>query len=121
MKKLLSILLCFILAAGLAACSGSQQEAEQPEEQPETSADPADQVKLIAANRDLWLDTSQQADFVMYAVTDLDENGRLELIATITEGTGQFSSTRFWEVSGDYSKLEPVTYDLDGAQSEADL
>ena len=122
MKKLLSILLALALVFSLAACSRSQQGPEQPpEEQPEASSNPADQVKLIAENRDLWLDTSQQADTMMYAVTDMDENGRLELISTVTEGTGQFTSTRFWEVSADFSKLEPVTYDLDGAQSEADL
>ena len=122
MKKIFSILLALTLVFSMAACSGSQQDPQQPpEEQPETSSDPTDQVKLIAANRELWLVTGQQADFVMYAVTDMDENGRLELVSTVTEGTGQFSSTQFWEVSADYSKLEPVTYDLDGAQSEADL
>ena len=78
MKKLLSILLALALVFSLAACSGSQQDPEQPaEEQPETGPDLADQVKLIAANRDLWLDTSQQADYAMYAVTDMYENGRL--------------------------------------------
>ena len=121
MKKIFIILLALALVFSLAACSGSQQPAEPPEEPAETGPDPADQVKLIAENRDLWLVTGPQADFTLYAVTDMDENGRLELLSTVTEGTGQFSSTRFWEVSEDFSKLEPVTYDLDGAQSEADL
>ncbi len=122
MKKRLSILLALALLFSLSACSGGQQNEPPQEETPSASSDPADQVKLIAASRDLWLSADpQQADFVRYAVTDMDENGRLELIATVTEGTGQFSSTQFWEVSEEFSKLEPVTYDLDGAQSEPDL
>ncbi|MBQ1580144.1 MAG: hypothetical protein IIZ86_03335, partial [Firmicutes bacterium] len=92
MKKYLSILLCLALCASMAACSSSQP-AEEPEE-PAVSAEPEDQVKLIAENKDLWLVTDvNEADLYQYAVTDLDENGRLELIATITEGSGQFSTT----------------------------
>ena len=123
MKKLLSILLALALALSLAACSSGQQNEPPQEETPDAgSSDPADQVRLIAESRDLWLVTDpQQADFAQYAVSDMDENGRLELITTVTEGTGQFSSTQFWEVNEDFSRLEPVEYDLDGAQSEPDL
>ena len=120
MKKYLSILLCLALCASMAACSSSEP-APEPEE-PAVSGEPEDQVKLIAENKDLWLVTDvNEADQYQYAVTDLDENGRLELISTVMEGTGRFSTTRFYEVSEDFSKLEPVEYDLDGAQSEADL
>ncbi len=122
MKKLLSILLALALVFSLAACAKPQEEPEPQPEVPENASDPAEQVKLIAENRDVWLSADpQQADLMRYAVADMDENGRLELISTVTEGTGQFSSTRFYEVSEDFSKLEPVEYDLDGAQSEADL
>ena len=122
MKKVSSILLALALVFSLAACTGSQEEPEPVPEVPENASDPAEQVKLIAENRDLWLSTDpQQADLMQYAVSDMDENGRLELISTVMEGTGRFSTTRFYEVSEDFSKLEPVEYDLDGAQSEADL
>ena len=122
MKKGLSILLALALVFSLAACAGSQEEPQPAPEVPENASDPAEQVKLIAENRDLWLSTDpQQADLTQYAVADMDENGRLELISTVMEGTGRFSTTRFYEVSEDFSKLEPVEYDLDGAQSEADL
>ncbi len=122
MKKILHILLALALAFSLAACTGSQEEPQPAPEVPENASDPAEQVKLIAENRDLWLSTDpQQADLMQYAVADMDENGRLELISTVMEGTGRFSTTRFYEVSEDFSKLEPVEYDLDGAQSEADL
>ncbi|MCR4724296.1 MAG: hypothetical protein K5772_02550 [Clostridia bacterium] len=122
MKKVSSILLALALIFSLAACAGSQEEPQPAPEVPENASDPAEQVKLIAENRDLWLSTDpQQADLTQYAVADMDENGRLELISTVMEGTGRFSTTRFYEVSEDFSKLEPVEYDLDGAQSEADL
>ncbi|MBQ6296006.1 MAG: hypothetical protein IJK80_09100 [Firmicutes bacterium] len=122
MKKISSILLALALVFSLAACAGSQEEPQPVPEVAENASDPAEQVKLIAENRDLWLSTDpQQADLTQYAVADMDENGRLELISTVMEGTGRFSTTRFYEVSEDFSKLEPVEYDLDGAQSEADL
>ena len=123
MKKFLSILLALALVFSLAACSGSQQPAEEPQENGgEASGDPDEQVKLIAANRDLWLVTDpSQADFMSYAVTDLDGNGRLELIATITEGTGRFSTTQFWEVSEDFTELKPVEYLFGETHSEPDI
>ena len=123
MKKLLSILLCLALVFSLAACAKSQQPAEEPEpEQPEASSDPDDQVKLIAASRDLWLITdAANADAALYAVTDMDENGRLELIATVIEGTGQFSATRYYEVSEDFTELKALAYDPGETASEPDI
>ena len=122
MKKLLCIGLALALIFALAACSGTQQPAEDPQEEPVVPADPAEQVKLIAENRDLWLVTDpQQADFMSYAVTDLDENGRLELIATTTEGSGRFSSTQFWEISEDFASLQPVEYLFGETHSEPDI
>jgi hypothetical protein len=121
MKRFLTLLLTLALVLSLAACSGSQQSEPQPEE-PEASGDPADQVKLIAENRDLWLVTDPAlADTAQYAVTDLDENGRLELIATFTEGTGQFTSTSAWEVSEDFASLQPVEYLYGEGHSEPDI
>ena len=120
MKKYLSILLCLALCASMAACSSGEPTPE-PEE-PAVSGEPEDQVKLIAENKDLWLVTDvNEADLYQYAVTDLDENGRLELIATITEGSGQFSTTHFYEVSEDFSKLEPLEYAYGETHSEPDI
>ena len=120
MKKYLSILLCLALCISMAACS-SGEPAPEPEE-PAVSGEPEDQVKLIAENKDLWLVTDvNEADQYQYAVTDLDENGRLELIATITEGSGQFSTTHFYEVSEDFSKLEPLEYAYGETHSEPDI
>ena len=124
MKKIISLFLCFILVFSFAACTQSPQQpaAEPQEEQPAPSAEPADQVKLIAENRDLWLVTEgNEAEETQYAVTDLDENGRLELIATITEGSGQFSATKFWEVSEDHSELLPLDYTFGETHSEPDI
>lgn len=122
MRKLARIWLCVLLALSLAACTASQP-AQEPQEDPESHGlDPADQVKLIAENRELWLVTdASQADAMMYAVSDIDENGRLELIASVTEGTGMFSTSYFYEVSEDFAALEPVTKMYGTNYSEPDI
>lgn len=55
------------------------------------------QFALIAGNADLW---KQDVDFGMwgYAVTDLDHNGRLEIIAASVQGTGFYTYMNVFEV-----------------------
>lgn len=50
---------------------------------------------------------------VFCAVTDLNHNGRLEVIISSCMGSGAFSCTRFYEVSEDYSSLEELKYAAD--------
>ena len=122
MKKIFNILLCLVLAFSLAACSSgsAQEEPEEPQAAPAITAE--EQVKLIAESRELWLVTDPgQADQMQYAVADLDDNGRLELIATITEGTGQFTTTQFYEVSEDGLALQPMDYSYGETHSEPDI
>ncbi len=115
-------LLCLTLAILLSACTASQPAEEPAPEPEEVSSDPADQVKRIAEDRELWLTADpEQADGMLYAVTDLNENGRLELIATITEGTGLFSTIRFYEMNESFSGLEELEYTFGESHSEPDI
>ena len=121
MKRSICIGLVVLLAFALPACSAQEPQTPSPAETV-GSSDPSDQIKLIAENRDLWLVTDPlKANDVQYALTDLDGNGRLELISTITEGTGLFTSTQFYEVSEDFNKLQRLEYPAGETHSEPDI
>ena len=86
-------LLALVLAAavgcgGLVAYQGPAQQVVEME----------DQLDILVNARDTWR-VLDETDWWGYAVTDLDQNGRLELIASETHGTGHFTSTRIWEVN----------------------
>ena len=67
---------------------------------PETDA----QIDLIAANSSLW---KQDVEFGNwgYTVTDLDHNGRLEIISASVQGTGFYTYILAYEVSADGTGL----------------
>lgn len=65
------------------------------------------QLELIDANRDTWK-TLDESDGWCYAVTDLDQNGRLEILSSETHGSGHFTTFRAWEVGEGFSALAPI-------------
>ena len=108
---ILSLLLIFSLML-----SGCTVEMASPpavaESSPETAelevtVLPYDQQKaLIEANRAQWeLDRDYCPWF--YTITDLDMNGRLEIICACTQGTGVFTTAFVWELSEDFKTLVP--------------
>ena len=75
------------------------------------------QIYLIAANFDFLYYSYYGQGFVssedfqggFFAITDLNRNGRLEVIITKCEEYNYFSSTNIFEVSEDCSSLEKLT------------
>lgn len=65
------------------------------------------QLALIDTNRDTWK-VLDESDAWCYAVTDLDGNGRLEILSSETHGSGHFTTFRAWEVSEDFVSLTPI-------------
>lgn len=66
------------------------------------------QLKTIWEARDTW-HVLEETEGWCYAVTDLDGNGRLEILSSETHGTGNFTTLRAWEVSEDGASLNPIT------------
>lgn len=117
MKKFLCALLSLCITLSLCACTGKADVAPAVSATPEPvkSAEPTasetpaavlpsetEQLALIANQLSIWeckLDYESSYDYYRYAVTDLDANGRLEIFAAITQGTGIYTSGRFFEVS----------------------
>ena len=88
-----------------------------------SSFDASAQLQFLAQHVDLW--TSQEdpyVDFYNYAVTDLNQNGWLELISTICEGTGLYSTNEVWELNETGDDLIHYTIStLPEENSQADM
>ena len=70
------------------------------------------QLALIQGDQKLWNpleDPSSFARYFYYAVTDLDGNGRLEIITTWMTGNGLASSIKAFEVNDTMDGLEPFS------------
>ena len=80
------------------------------------------QLQLIADSVKTWaVDPDFADDRTGYAVTDLDNNGRLELIAANQGGTGQYTYAFFYEVNKTFTALDPLAYNFPEGDSQPDL
>lgn len=113
MKRFLSLILVLSLVSCLAGCSFSAEDTTMPvfttvPPEPTEQPDPyAEQLELIWQEMDSWIQ-DPYADAWCYAVTDLDGNGRLEIISSDTQGTGHFVTTRILEVNETHTGLTTV-------------
>lgn len=107
MKRLLSLVLILSLAICLTGCGLFSEDTMPvfttvpPEDAPPATTQPdpyADQLDLIWQEMDSWIQ-DPYADVWCYAVTDLDGNGRLEIISSDTQGSGHFVTSRVLEVN----------------------
>ena len=94
MKKFIPWLsVLFILLTALAAAAAPENFSEQ--------------LNVIADNRDLW---KQEEVFGMwgYIVTDLDNNGKLEIISASVQGSGFYTYLKAFEVNDESSALTEI-------------
>ena len=111
MKKVI-LAIALALAVGLSACGGtagsSQKPAGNPTETPSTvpSIPQETQLQILQANRSAWEFRDPYESPWFYTFTDLDLNGRLEVIAASTQGSGVFTYVNFYEVRADGSGVD---------------
>lgn len=110
-KNITSIFSLLLCCALLCACGGKQAETVQlpaPTEVPTASPAPtpaspvlpeSDQRALIERSRSVWLPEGLEYETWYYAVTDLDRNGRLEVLTASLQGSGLYTYVNCWEVS----------------------
>lgn len=79
-----------------------------------------EQLSVIADSKDLW---KQEEVFGVwgYTVTDLDRNGRLEIISASVQGTGFYTLIMIFEVSEDGSGLSEVMQNRPPYDSSPDI
>lgn len=134
-KKSLQIMIIGMLA-GLAGCgmvSGddrttgekTQSEARETEEAAESwdiQTEKEKQLLIMAEKKEMWLEEPEFADEVYrYAVTDLDHNGRYEVIVAHMGGTGLYTYSRFFEVNEKYDGLEECRTEFLEGDSQPDI
>ncbi len=66
----------------------------------------ADQFQLIFNSSEVW--NNEHFDYPCFAVTDLDHNGRLEIIAAENYSTGNYTRIQIFEVNQDGTGLDDV-------------
>ncbi len=80
------------------------------------------QLHLIAENKELWMEDPDYADDIYQCtVTDLDRNGRYEIIVSNMGGTGIYTYSRFFQVNDSYDGLEECETDFVEGMSQPDL
>ncbi len=98
------------------------EQAEEPESPAAPDTSEAAQLQLIADSVEDWAVHFDYADDrVGYAVTDLDGNGRLEVIAAQQGGTGNYTYASYYEVNDTCTALEKLRYDVPEGDSQPDI
>ena len=95
-----------ITVAPAPVTSSAPQETE-PQQEPSTVPDMTEEQQnaLIMDHYDLWSEAWDHGSDWSYTITDLDHNGRLEVITATLQGTGLFTWAEVWEVREDFSGL----------------
>lgn len=80
------------------------------------------QLQLIADNAEVWMgDPELIPEPYFYAVADLDQNGRLEIIQSSCQGTGLYTYTQLWEVDAAGTALTPCQLSVAEGDSQPDI
>ncbi len=101
------------------------EESTTTEPTTEMPTEPAftvdEQLALIAANHGTWMNGEEMfSPELFYTVTDLDQNGRLEVLFGCSMGTGIFTYVDVWQVNEDCTALEKANSFEEG-YSQADI
>ena len=109
-KKCFAGLAAVILGASLlCGCSSptSQQDSQVSTTVETTLTAPnyREQLRLLADTQSQWQKQDEPGNVYRYAITDLDWNGRLEILAMSTRGTGVFTYGSIFEVNVDGTSL----------------
>lgn len=97
-------------------------QADQKAETEAKAGDAAQQVQIMADNIDMWADTmADEGVLYFYAVTDLDHNGRLELITSSCQGTGLYTYSYYYEVNKNFDGLNDFVLSTAEGDSQVDI
>ena len=133
-KSILCLLLAIAMVFSLAACGGTApQPAETPAPapataepaataEPEPTPAPSDDPAILALFQTLpALQQEGEAREWRYAVTDLDHNGRLELVAASQHQADRSTTLKVWELNDKADALVECAVKLEEGESFPDI
>ena len=138
MKKTISIVLMLVMVLSLSVASFAEESKEQTAPAPKAQTAAATPVRATDETANAQIEylfnnfsTFKQAESAdakwFYAVTDLDHNGRLELLANTKSGSGA-AKLKAWEVSPNGANLIlssmqtiPAPFDVDEEDLRVDF
>ncbi len=74
-------------------------------------SDTGAQVQLIASLLDMWYVEAGSASLCRYAITDLDHNGRLEILTAKKNADASYTDYKYWEINETFDGLERLSAD----------
>lgn len=81
-----------------------------------------EQIGIIADNIHMWsIPDDLGVEMNAYVVTDLDQNGRLEIIASVMGGSGLYTTSDIYEMNESMDGLSKVTWQKAEGDSEPDI
>ncbi len=80
-----------------------------------------EQIQLITLNKADWFLNSEFGESYFFTITDLNQNGRLELILSTCQGTGMYTTSAYYEVNEEMDGLLALSADLLEGDSEPDI
>lgn len=110
-KRMICLGLALLAVLGLAACGLTAVPAATAAPTPVPEPTPAlpyeEQRARIESLRTVWDGADEFMDTWYYTFTDLDGNGRMEIVTASCQGTGLYTYLKAWELSEDFSTLIP--------------
>jgi len=100
--------------------AGGAEKTDQEEPVEAGHADMDAQLQLIAESSDLWYADSEYEEW-WYAVTDLDRDSSLEIIAASMQGSGLYTGFSIYEINEDRTGLNLLPDTLEQGKSGPDL
>lgn len=108
-------------SSGNSGTNSISQPSESENSTEITIFDADSQLEVMANSSDEWLIDDSFGGASMYAVCDLDDNGRLDLIASNMAGSGLFTTSNYYEINSTLDKLTKNQYDTTEGDSEPDV
>ena len=132
MKKAISIVLMLVMVLSLSVASFAEESSAQTAPEPKAQTAAATPVRATDETANAQIEylfnnfnTFKQAESAdakwSYAVTDLDHNGRLELLAASVQGDGRYTHVMAWEVGTDLASAAPIQVNVPEDESFPDI
>lgn len=127
-EKFLSAILIILILLSIISVVVDRKDTDKIEEdsiEPLTAEQIEKQIEIIMQNKELW-DLSktlenQTLEQYGYAITDLNHNGKLEIITATCETAGAYTYSKYYEINEDETSLNALEISEKKGDTEANI